>query len=58
LRIKAPKISGCIVKVIIRMERIPIIDKLAIENKAGCCAKIITPIPHIVVRADKIMEVL
>ena len=35
---------------------IPVIEIMAIDFKAGCCAKINTPNPAIVVMADKRME--
>ena len=39
-------------------ERIPIIETIEIEYKAGCFAKIKTPTPKIVVITERIIDVL
>jgi len=49
---------GSRVNVIKTTERMPITDMVAMDSKAGCRAKMSTPIPAIVVSTEKKMDVL
>ncbi len=55
--INARNKNGSIVCDIIKTQTIPIMDIAAIDRKAGCCAKINTPKPAMVVTADKKIDV-
>jgi hypothetical protein len=58
LKIRSLNNKGCIVNAINAADMIPMIDTIEIEYKAGCLANTSTPIPNMVVRTDKITEVL
>ena len=52
------KINGGMVNVTSKTDRIPIIDIVATDFKAGCLAKIKTPIPNKVVITESRTETL
>jgi len=54
---KKLKTNGCKIKVISIAENIPIMAIKAIDFKAGCFAKISTPVPKKVVATEKKIEV-
>ncbi len=58
LPIKSKNNNGCMVKATKIADRMPISETRLMECKAGCFAKISTPIPKIVVMADRRIEVL
>src|SRR4051812_7560141 len=49
--------NGSIVCDITKTQTIPMMDIPAMERKAGCCAKIKTPSPEMVVKAESKIEV-